>query len=123
MEDHIRIRIPAHIRSILIEWGSAWDPALIPIGNHDRQSVAALYRGLGRYAGQVTLARGTIRSMYLNARMNSRFGLVAEVRREGATLVQWIEALMARDPVLASLVEAPAVAYAEHGDTAASISD
>lgn len=112
MERQIRIRIPAHVRTILVEWGSAWDPALIPMGNHDRQALSDLYRALALEAGHLSIPRRTVATMYFNARMNSRFGLVAELRREGKTIVKWIEALMARDPVLGKLVEAPAVAQA-----------
>ena len=121
MEGQIRIRIPEPIRMILVEWGSAWDPALIPMGNHDRQALAALYRALAADAGRTALARHIVASMYFNARMNSRYGLVAEVRREGKTIVKWIEAVMARDRLLGRLVETPAVAQAQRGNVTARI--
>jgi len=108
MDGHIRIRIPQNIRSILIEWGSAWDPALIPIGNHDRQRLSDQYRELGQFHGPAWVPRHTLQTIYFNARMNSRFGLVAEVRREGKTVVEWVEGVMARDRLLAVLVERPA---------------
>ncbi len=119
MERQIRIRIPAHIRTILVEWGSACDPALIPMGNHDRQALSALYRALALEPGQFSVPRRTLATMYFNARMNSRFGLVAELRREGRIIVKWIEARIARDPVLGKLVEAPAPSQAQRRKGAA----
>ncbi len=107
MEGHIRICIPEPIRSILIEWGSACDPALIPMGNHDRQRLSLLYRQLGSETGRTALPRRLVATMYFNACMNRRFGLVAEVRREGKIIVQWIEGVMTRDPVLETLVGVP----------------
>lgn len=113
MEGLIRIRIPEHIRAILVEWGSACDPALIPMGNHDRLALSALYRELAADQGPVTLPRRTVVTMYFNARMNSRFGLVAALRREGKLVVRWMERVMARDGVLGRLVEGAAVEPAE----------
>lgn len=124
MERKIRVCVPAAIRAILLEWGSVCDPALIPMGNHDRQTLAGLYRELAATSGRTWLPRRTVATMYFNACMNSRFGLVAEVRREGKTIARWIEGVMARDPVLCGrLVEAPAVARAQHSHVAARVGD
>lgn len=86
------VAIPAAIRAIFTQWGQPYDPALRIAGPGAGRHWSAFYRRLGASSGALRMDMRELFQIDRDADLNRRFGLVAELRREGDAVGAWVDA-------------------------------
>ena len=86
--------LPAAIRTIFARWAEACDPGPLGAGD-DPRALAAFYRRVAQAAAGMHLARQDMVRIRADAARNREAGQFTELRREGATVLPWIDSLLA----------------------------
>ena len=86
------VAVPVVIRSIFARWAEQYDPALLIAETGDIRPLTAFYRRLAVGSGELHINMRALFQICRDADLNARFGLVAELRREGQAVGAWVDA-------------------------------
>ena len=99
ISESVNIAIPEEIRRVFAEWSVHFDPAPLLAGG-DPGVLSAIYEQLAKPGGAQTITVRILAEVYANAELNRKYGITADLRREGDAVCAWVAQLLAADSAL-----------------------